>query len=184
MLQFLSVSKCSSVMVEMCLSVLPTYFRPYGNLSLVEKRDANLNVLKTVLILGPSLRNCLVNVCNQFSVNLENFPKKSNLKYEIFSSVLLGSVSLGMFMIFLLKSLLTDLSIKRYFSLVTSCQLLVTSHWLLVTNHWLLVTSHQLLVMSYELILATSFQLILLVRNIFVKDIREKYLVMSCVYSC
>ena len=58
-------------------------FRPYGTLSLAEKRDANLNVLKTILILVSSLQNCLVNFCNLFSVNLENFPMKGNLKYHL-----------------------------------------------------------------------------------------------------
>ena len=65
-------------------------FRPYGTLSLVEERDANLNVLKTILILVPSLQNRLVNFCNLFSMNLENFPLKDNLKYRISSLVLLG----------------------------------------------------------------------------------------------
>ena len=60
----------------------------------------------------PSLQNFLVNFCNLFSVNLENFPMKDNLNYQIFSLVLLGSVSLGLFMIFLFKYLLTDLSIN------------------------------------------------------------------------
>ena len=73
-----------------------------------------------------------------------------------------------------------------YFSLVISCQLLVTSCQLLVivTSYQSLVASHQLLALSYEIILATSFKLTLLARNIFVKDIREKQLVMFCVYSC
>ena len=75
------------------------------NLSLVEKRDANLNVLKTILILVPSLQNCLVNFCNLFSVNLENFPMTGNLKYRILSLVLTGSVSIDLLMIFLLKYL-------------------------------------------------------------------------------
>ena len=85
--------------------------------------------------------------------------------------------------------------------LFASHQLLVTSHQLLVISRWLLllvttyqllvasyqslVTSHQLLVTSYYLILVTSSQLIMfLVGTIFAKDIREKYLVVSSVYSC
>ena len=32
----------------------------------------------------PFLQNCLVNFCNLFSVNLENFPMKGNLKQWIF----------------------------------------------------------------------------------------------------
>ena len=59
-----------------------------------------------------SLQNCLDKFCNLFSVNLENFPLKGNLKYQIFSLVLLGSISLGLFTIFLFKYLLTDLSIN------------------------------------------------------------------------
>ena len=60
----------------------------------------------------PSLQICLVNFCNSFSVNLENAPMKDNLKYWKFFLVLLGSVSLGLFMIYLLKYLLTDLLIN------------------------------------------------------------------------
>ena len=59
-----------------------------------------------------SLQNCLDKFCNLFSVNLENFPLKGNLKYQIFSLVLLGSISLGLFTIFLFKYLLTDLLIN------------------------------------------------------------------------
>ena len=65
-----------------------------------------------MLILVTSLQNCLANFCNLFSVNLENFSTKGNLKYRIFSLVLLGSVSLGFFMIFVFKYLLTDLWIN------------------------------------------------------------------------
>ena len=57
----------------------------------------------------PSLQNCLV---NSLSVNLENFPMKGNLKYQILSLALLGSVSIGLLMMFLFKYLLTDLSIN------------------------------------------------------------------------
>ena len=39
-------------------------FRPYGTLSLAEKRDANLNVLETVLMLVLLLQNCLVILFN------------------------------------------------------------------------------------------------------------------------
>ena len=41
-------------------------------------------MLKTILILLTFLQNCLVNFCNLFSVNLENFSMKGNLKYGIF----------------------------------------------------------------------------------------------------
>ena len=60
----------------------------------------------------PSLQNCLVNFCNLCSVNLESFSMKGNLKYQGFTLVLLGSVSPGLFMIFLFKCLLTDLSVQ------------------------------------------------------------------------
>ena len=63
-------------MVEMCLSVLPTYFTPYGNLSLVKKRDANLNVFKTILILVLSLQNCLVNFFLFVNLQKKEYPPK------------------------------------------------------------------------------------------------------------
>ena len=44
-------------------------------------------------------------------MNLENFPKKGNLKYQIFSLDLLGPVSLGVFLVFLFKYLI-NLSIN------------------------------------------------------------------------
>ena len=69
-------------------------------------------MLKIILILVPSLQNCSTNFCNFISVNLENLPMKNNLKYRIVSLVLLSSVSLGLFMMFLLKYLLTKLSIN------------------------------------------------------------------------
>ena len=58
----------------------------------------------------PALQNYSVNFCNLFSVNLETVLLKNNLKYFIFSLVLLGSVSLGMLKIFLREYLLTDFS--------------------------------------------------------------------------
>ena len=36
---------------------------PYGTLSEVEKRDANLNMLKIILMFVPSLQNQEVNFC-------------------------------------------------------------------------------------------------------------------------
>ena len=73
-----------------------------------------------------------------------------------------------------------QLLVTRYQSLVTSHQLLVNIHQLLVTNHQLLNTCHQLLLTSYQLILTISSQLIMfLVRTIFVKDIREKCLLVT-----
>ena len=49
---------------------LINYIGPYGTLRLVEKRDDNLNVLKTILLLVPSLQKFLVNFCHLLSVNL------------------------------------------------------------------------------------------------------------------
>ena len=63
---------------------------------------------KTFLILVPSLQNFLEKFCNLFSANLKNFSMKSNLKYQIFSLVLLVSLSLGIFLIFLLNYFLTS----------------------------------------------------------------------------
>ena len=80
------------------------------------KKRWQFKCLETILILVPSLQNYFVNFCNLFSVNLENFPMKDNLKYRIFSLDLFVSVSLGMFMIFLLNYLLTDLSIYNLFT--------------------------------------------------------------------
>ena len=80
------------------------------------KKRWQFKCLETILILVPSLQNYFVNFCNLFPVNLENFPMKGNLKYRIFSLDLFVSVSLGMFMIFLLKYLLTDLSIYSLFT--------------------------------------------------------------------
>ena len=65
-----------------------------------------------MLILVTSLQKCLANFCNLFSVNLKNFSTKGNLKYRIFTLVLLGSNSLGLLMIFVFKYLLTDLWIN------------------------------------------------------------------------
>ena len=75
------------------------------------KKDDNLNMLKTIVKLV-RIRNSLVNFFYLFSLNLENFPMKDNSKYRIFSLDLLVSISLGMFMIFLLKCDITDLSIN------------------------------------------------------------------------
>ena len=49
---------------------------------------------------------------NLLSKNLENFSMKGNLKYHIFSIVLLDSASLALFIIILLKYYLTDLSVN------------------------------------------------------------------------
>ena len=60
-------------------------------------------ILKMILILVPSFQNLLVNFWNLFSVNLENFSLKGNLKIGYF---------LQSYMIFLFKYLLTYLSIN------------------------------------------------------------------------
>ena len=127
MLEFLSISKCSWVLVEMCLQFSPTWlalqlakgnlsitkdYRSYGSLYLVENRDTNLNVLTRTLKLGLLLQKFLVSFSNLSWVTLESFPMKGNSKYQIFCLVLLGSVSLGIFMILLLKYLLTVKLVK------------------------------------------------------------------------
>ena len=63
-----------------------------------------------MLILVSFLQNYLISFCNSLSVNVKNFAMKDNLKYRLFSLNLLGSVFLGMFIIFLLMYLLPDLS--------------------------------------------------------------------------
>lgn len=80
--------------------LLVTYdFRAYWTLSLIEKRDTNLTMLKTTLILVSSLQNWLKNFCH--FVFQKNFYLKGSLKYRIFSLALHDSVSVGMIMVFL-----------------------------------------------------------------------------------
>ena len=83
--------------------------------------------------------------------------------------------------------------VTNHLSLVTSDQLLVTGYQSLVTSHFLLVASYQPLVISYQLLVAsnellfnTSCQFLINYvssHNDFVKDIPQKYLAVSSVYS-
>ena len=110
MIDFLSVLwMFVSHLHNWCYSQHRETYKLHRTLSLVQRGDANLNVLKIILLLMSSSKNFIVNVCNLLSVNLEVFLMSGNLKYWLLSLVLLGSFHL---MIFLLKYFLTDLSMN------------------------------------------------------------------------